>query len=40
MLDYWGPYLDQLWIGDIRWEDVATEVRQGSEHILQTGEIS
>lgn len=40
MLDFWGPYLDQLWIGDVRWEEVATEVRQGSEQILQTGEIS
>ncbi|MEM7533061.1 MAG: sugar ABC transporter substrate-binding protein [Chloroflexota bacterium] len=40
MLDFWGPYLDQLWIGDKRWEDMAAEVRAGSEHILETGEIS
>jgi multiple sugar transport system substrate-binding protein len=39
-IDYWGPYLDQLWLGQVRWEDVAAEVRAGSEQILQTGEIS
>jgi multiple sugar transport system substrate-binding protein len=39
-LDYWGPYTDQLWIGDVRWEDIAAEVREGSEQILATGEIS
>ncbi|GIV75845.1 extracellular solute-binding protein [Litorilinea aerophila] len=39
LIDFWGPYLDQLWLGQVRWEDVATEVRQGSEHILQTGEM-
>lgn len=39
-IDYWGPYHDQLWLGQVRWEDVAAEVRQGSEHILQTGEIA
>lgn len=40
LIDYWGPTLDQLWIGDIRWEDVAEEVRAGSEQILRTGELS
>ena len=40
LLDYWGPTLDELWIGDIRWEDVATKVREGSEQILATGELS
>ncbi|MEM7128851.1 MAG: sugar ABC transporter substrate-binding protein [Chloroflexota bacterium] len=40
LLDYWGPYLDQFWIGDVRWEDIAAEVRAGSEQILETGEIS
>ena len=40
LIDYWGPFLDQLWIGDVRWEEVAAEVRQGSEQILETGEIS
>lgn len=40
LIDYWAPYLDRLWLGEIRWEDVATEVRQGSEQILETGEIS
>lgn len=40
LIDYWGPYLDQLWLGEVRWEDVATEVRAGSEKILETGEIS
>lgn len=39
-IDYWGPYLDQLWLGEVRWEDVAAEVRAGSERILETGEIS
>ncbi len=40
LLDYWGPYLDRLWLGEVRWEDVAAEVRAGSEQILETGEIS
>ena len=40
MIDYWGPYLDRLWLGDARWEDMAAEVRAGSEKILETGEIS
>lgn len=40
LIDYWGPFLDQLWIGDVRWEDVAAEVRKGSEQILETGEIA
>ena len=40
LLEFWGPYLDRLWLGEVRWEDVAKEVREGSEHILQTGEIS
>jgi multiple sugar transport system substrate-binding protein len=39
-LDYWGPYLDRLWLGQVRWEDIAAEVREGSERILETGEIS
>lgn len=40
LIDYWGPFLDRLWLGDARWEDVASEVRAGSEQILETGEIS
>ena len=40
LIDYWGPTLDQLWIGDVRWEDVAQEVRAGSEQILATGELA
>ncbi len=40
LLDYWGPYLDRLWLGEARWEDMAAEVRAGSEQILKTGEIS
>lgn len=40
LIDFWNPYLDQLWLGEIRWEDVAAEVRAGSEKILETGEIS
>lgn len=40
MIDYWGPYLDRLWLGEARWEDMAAEVRAGSEQILETGEIS
>jgi multiple sugar transport system substrate-binding protein len=40
LIDYWGPFLDQLWLGEVRWEDVAAEVRAGSERILETGEIS
>jgi hypothetical protein len=38
-LDYWAPFQDRLWLGEIRWEDVAAEVRAGSEQILQTGEM-
>ena len=40
LLQFWGPYLDLLWLGEVRWEDVAKEVREGSEYILRTGEIS
>jgi ABC-type glycerol-3-phosphate transport system substrate-binding protein len=40
LIEFWGPYLDRLWLGEVRWEDVAKEVREGSEQILQTGEIS
>jgi multiple sugar transport system substrate-binding protein len=40
LIEYWGPYLDRLWLGEVRWEDVAKEVRAGSEQILETGEIS
>ena len=40
LIDYWGPYLDQLWLGEVRWEDIAVEVRAGSERVLETGEIS
>jgi multiple sugar transport system substrate-binding protein len=39
-IDFWGPYHDRLWLGEVRWEDVAAEVRAGSEQILQTGQIS
>ena len=39
-IDYWGPFHDQLWLGQVRWEDIAAEVRAGSERILETGEIS
>lgn len=38
LIDLWGPYLDQLWLGDVRWEDVATEVREKSEYLLEHGE--
>lgn len=40
LLDFWGPHLDQFWLGEVRWEDIAAEVRAGSEQILETGEIS
>jgi len=40
LLDYWGPYLDRFWLGEVRWEDIAAEVRVGSEKVLATGEIS
>jgi multiple sugar transport system substrate-binding protein len=40
LIDYWGPYLDRLWLGEVRWEDIAAEVRAGSEQILATGELS
>ncbi len=40
LIDYWGPYLDRLWLGEARWEEMAAEVRAGSERILETGEIS
>ncbi len=39
LLDYWAPYNDQLFLGDVRWEDIAAEVRAGSEQILATGEL-
>jgi multiple sugar transport system substrate-binding protein len=39
-IDFWGPYLDRLWLGQVRWEDIAAEVREGSERILETGEIT
>jgi multiple sugar transport system substrate-binding protein len=39
LITAWGPYLDRLWLGEVRWEDVATEVREISEHILRTGEL-
>ena len=39
LIEAWGPYLDRLWLGEVRWEDVATEVREISEHILRTGEL-
>jgi multiple sugar transport system substrate-binding protein len=40
LIEFWGPYLDRLWLGEVRWEEVAREVREGSERILETGEIS
>ena len=40
LLDFWGPHLDQFWLGEVRWEDIAAEVRAGSEQVLETGEIS
>ena len=39
LLDYWAPYNDQLFLGEVRWEDIAAEVRAGSEQILATGEL-
>lgn len=38
-IDLWGPYMDELWIGNKRWEDIATELRPKSEALLQTGEV-
>ncbi|MYA06197.1 MAG: extracellular solute-binding protein [Caldilineaceae bacterium SB0664_bin_22] len=40
LLDYWAPYNDQLFLGEVRWEDIAAEVRAGSEQILATGELA
>ena len=40
LLDYWAPYNDQLWLGEVRWEDIAAEVQAGSEQILATGELA
>jgi multiple sugar transport system substrate-binding protein len=40
LIQFWGPYLDRLRLGEVRWEDIAKEVREGSEKILETGEIS
>ena len=40
LLDYWAPYNDQLFLGEVRWEDISAEVRAGSEQILATGELS
>jgi len=39
MIDLWGPYLDDLFIGSKRWEDIAPELRPKAEAVLQTGEI-
>ena len=39
-LDFWGPFQDLLWLGEVRWEDIAAEIRAGSERILETGEIT
>ncbi len=40
LIDLWAPYLDSLWLGEVRWEDIATEVREKSEHLLATGEVT
>jgi multiple sugar transport system substrate-binding protein len=40
MIDLWAPYLDSLWAGEIRWEDVAKEVREKTEHLMRTGEVT
>ena len=38
-IDLWGPYLDELFIGNKRWEDIAPELRPKSETLLETGEV-
>ena len=38
-IDLWGPYLDELWIGNKRWEDIGPELRPIAEALLKTGEI-
>ena len=38
-IDLWGPYLDELFIGNKRWEDIAPELRPKSETLLKTGEV-
>jgi len=40
LIELWSPYLDRLWLGEVRWEEIAAEVRQLSEQVLRTGEIS
>lgn len=40
LLDYWAPYNDRLWLGEATWEEIASEVRAGSEQILETGELA
>jgi multiple sugar transport system substrate-binding protein len=38
-IDLWGPYLTDLFIGNKRWEDIASELRPKSEALLETGEV-
>ena len=38
-IDLWGPYMDELWIGNKRWEDIGPELRPIAEALLKTGEI-
>ncbi len=38
-IELWEPYKDQLWMGEVRWEDVASEVREKSEYVLENGEL-
>jgi len=39
MIDLWNPYLDDLWIGSKRWEEISAELRPKAEAVLATGEI-
>jgi multiple sugar transport system substrate-binding protein len=39
MIDLWNPYLDDLLIGNKRWEDISAELRPKAEAVLKTGEI-
>lgn len=39
-IEMWAPYLDSVWAGTTKWEDVATELREKTEHLLETGEVT
>ena len=39
-IDLWGPYLDRVFAGNARFEEVAAELREKTEYLLKTGEVT